>query len=177
MRKTIAPIALAIAGLVCTTAFADPPPPPVPTAPNPSAAPQRGMRGNHQGGMMADLRQLDLTSDQRRSIVQALRAHRQETQDQTQSLQQKRNAYDAAVPGSPGYQPAVDALAQAESDAARTRVTQEADLRAKIYAVLTPDQRTQLAQMQAQHKAQMQQSHARQGAAGQSAAQSDGSSQ
>ncbi|MDE2224857.1 MAG: Spy/CpxP family protein refolding chaperone [Xanthomonadaceae bacterium] len=115
-------------------------------------------RGHHDmamGGHMYD--QLNLSDAQRAQIKQLTRQNFARAKPQMQALRQARQAFESAAPGTAAYQTAASNLAEAEADAARTRTTNRANLRTQIYQVLTPAQRTQLASLRAQHKAQMQQ--------------------
>jgi len=114
-----------------------------------------GHHGMAMGGHMYD--QLNLNDTQRTQIKQLTRQTFAQAKPQMQALRQARQAFEAATPGTAGYQTAASNLAEAEADAARTRTTNRANLRAQIYQVLTPAQRTQLAGLQAERKAQRQQ--------------------
>jgi Spy/CpxP family protein refolding chaperone len=65
-------------------------------------------------------------------------------------LRQQRSAFEAMTPNQVGYQAAAASLAQAEGQATQARVQQKANLRAQIYAVLTPAQQAQAATLKAQ---------------------------
>mgnify|MGYP001548712287 CR=1 FL=1 len=114
-----------------------------------------GHHGMAMGGHMYD--QLNLSDAQRTQIKQLTQQDFAQAKPQMQALRQAREAFEAAAPGTAGYQTAASNLAEAEADAARTRTTNRANLRAQVYQVLTPAQRTQLASLRAEHKAQMQQ--------------------
>jgi Spy/CpxP family protein refolding chaperone len=111
--------------------------------------------GMAMGGHMYD--QLNLSDAQRTQIKQLTQQDFAQAKPQMQALRQARQAFESASPGTAAYQTASSNLAEAEADAARTRTTNQANLRAQIYQLLTPTQRTQLASIRAQHKAQMQQ--------------------
>ncbi|MBS0431951.1 MAG: periplasmic heavy metal sensor [Proteobacteria bacterium] len=113
----------------------------------------------HGHGMMAmhELGKLDLSDAQRTSIQQFTRQAFQQMKSQMQSLHQQRDAFESLAPTASGYQSAANSLADAEAAATRTRVLQEASLRAQVYNLLTPAQRNQLASDRAQHEARMQQ--------------------
>ena len=159
MRNCFVHSALAIALAACMPLAFAAAPPPASTAPATSAAPQwshhhgPSMRGHRMG--MWD--QLDLSDTQRASIRQLRQQGFQQARPQMQALRQQRMAFERATPGSADYQTAANALAQAESNAAHARVLSEADLRSKIYNVLTPAQRTKLASLREQRQAKMQQ--------------------
>lgn len=114
-----------------------------------------GHHGMAMGGHMYD--QLNLSDAQRTQIKQLTQQDFAQAKPQMQALRQARQAFESAAPGTAGYQTAASNLAEAEADAARTRTTNRANLRAQVYQVLTPAQRTQLASLRAEHKAQMQQ--------------------
>lgn len=114
-----------------------------------------GHHGMAMGGHMYD--QLNLSDAQHTQIKQLTRQTLAQAKPQMQALRQARQAFESATPGTAGYQTAASNLAEAEADAARTRTTTRANLRAQIYQVLTPAQRTQLASLRAQHKAQLRQ--------------------
>lgn len=122
-----------------------------------------GMHHGHmrRGGMhmldMHMLHKLDLSDAQQTSIRQMMHDSFEQARPEMQALRQKRDALDAAMPGSSAYQSATDELASAEANAARQRVVRDAELRTRIYGVLTAQQRTQLASMRTERKARMQQ--------------------
>jgi Spy/CpxP family protein refolding chaperone len=84
----------------------------------------------------------------------------QQARPEIQSLRQKRLAFDNATPGTSQFQSAANDLAQAESTAAHDQVLRQADLRTKIYNLLTAEQRTKLASLIQQRQQQMQQRRA-----------------
>ena len=123
-----------------------------------------GHHGMAMGGQMYD--QLNLSDAQRTQIRQLTQQSFAQAKSQMQALRQARQAFESATPGTADYQSAAGNLAEAEADAARTRTANHANLRAQIYQLLTPSQRTQLASLRAEHKAKMQQwreSHTRGG--------------
>jgi Spy/CpxP family protein refolding chaperone len=112
------------------------------------------MRDHRMGMGMLD--QLNLTDAQHTSIRELRQQSFTAARPAMQTLRQQRMAFERATPGSADYQTAANTLAQAEADAAHAQVLREADLRSKIYNVLTPAQRTQLASLKEQRKARMQ---------------------
>jgi Spy/CpxP family protein refolding chaperone len=114
-----------------------------------------GHHGMAMSGHMYE--QLNLSDAQRSQIQQLVKQNFAQAKPQMQALRQARQAFEAAAPGTADYQTAASNLAEAEADAARTRTTNRANLRAQIYELLTPAQRTQLASLQAERKAQRQQ--------------------
>ena len=133
-----------------------------PAAPTSSGSAQQGKwHGMHRRhGHHGDMRMLDklnLSDTQRTSIHQMMQESFGQARPEMQALRQKRDALEAATPGSSAYQSAANELADAEADAARQRVIRRAALHAKVYGVLTSEQRTQLASLRAERKAKMQQ--------------------
>ena len=118
-----------------------------------------GMRHHGSWGDMAMLKQLNLSDAQSTQIKQLWQTSSNTGRADMQALGQKRMAYENATPGTAGYQSAASALAQAESSATQQRVMREADLRSKIYTVLTPAQRTKLASLRSERQQKMQQRH------------------
>lgn len=123
-----------------------------------AAVPGPGWHGHHgmaMGGRM--YARLNLTDSQRASIKQYRQQNFTQMKTQMHALRQARQAYRSATPGTAAYETAASNLAEAAADAARARATSQANLRAQIYRVLTPAQQTQLASMQAERVARMQQ--------------------
>jgi protein CpxP len=113
--------------------------------------------GHHGGGQMMALQKLDLSDAQRASIKQIMSNSREQNKPSRQALRQQRSAFEAMSPTSAGYQAAAASLAKAEGQATQERVMQMADLRARIYTVLTPAQQTQLVALKAQEQTRRQQ--------------------
>lgn len=141
-------------------------------APGPGGPGGWGHHGGHHG--MMDFHKLNLTDAQKASIKQIMKSSFEQGKGQRQALRQQREAFEAMKPTDAGYQSAAAALAQAEGAAATARVQQMANVRARVYNVLTPAQQSQLAAQKAQEQArrqQWQQFKAQQKAAGTSSGQ------
>lgn len=151
LRSTVLAAALACSSF----AFAAAPPSAASTGEATSHSHMHRLHHGRHGMSMLD--QLNLTDSQRTSVHQLMRQSFQEARPAVQTLRQKRMAFENATPGSAEFQTAANALAQAESSAAHARVLHQAELRTKIYNLLTPAQRTQLASLRAQHEAKMKQ--------------------
>ncbi len=163
MRKSLISSSLLAAALACSPfAFA------ATTAPATSASTGAAAKSGHHwhhhrmhhrmhrhGHGMYAFKKLDLTEAQRSSIHQWMRQDFKQARAGRQALRQKREALGKATPGSAEYQNAANALATAAADAARARVLQRADRNARIYNLLTPAQRTKLADLRAQRRARM----------------------
>ncbi len=111
----------------------------------------------HHGMAMHELDKLNLTDAQRDQIKQIAKQNFEQLKPQMDALRQQRQTFESTDPTASGYQTAANNLAQAEADAARARVLQRAAVRAQIYNILTPAQRTQLASLRAQQEARRQQ--------------------
>ncbi|MDO1528591.1 Spy/CpxP family protein refolding chaperone [Fulvimonas sp. R45] len=121
-------------------------------APGPHAGWHHG-HGHH--GMFA-LRKLDLSDAQKASIKQIMQNSFASTKAQRQALREQRRAFESLTPDQAGYQAAADRLAQAEADATRARVEQQASVRAQVYGVLTSAQKMKLASLKAEREQRMQ---------------------
>lgn len=148
-----AALALAfVASLATPLARADTPPPPPATSDMPAT---QAARHGHRDMLL--FQQLDLSAEQSASLRSLMKQRHQQARPGMEAIRQKRAALDAATPGTPAYQAAAQDLAQAEASAAHDRALAEADFRAKLRTLLTPDQRSKLKVLRAQHKAQLRQ--------------------
>lgn len=123
------------------------------------AAPGGGHGHGHgrQGhGQMMMLHKLNLTDAQKASIKQIVSSNRSQNKPAREALRQQRQAFEAMTPGQAGYQAAAASLAQASGQATQARVQQMANVKAQIYALLTPAQQAQAATLPAQAQARRQ---------------------
>lgn len=121
---------------------------------------EQGRSGHgHQRGHGRDMAfsKLDLTDAQRASIKQIRSSNRAQHKGQRIALRQQREAFRSMTPDQVGYQAAAARLAQAEGNATQARVQQRANVRAQIYAVLTPAQKAKLATMRSERQARREQ--------------------
>ena len=101
--------------------------------------------GRHHGGpFLKALKALDLSEAQQASIRTAIKAQWQSARSGHQALRQLQHAVETRTPDSAGYASQVNQLAEAQANAARDRVQQQAALKAEVYAMLTPAQKTAL---------------------------------
>ena len=128
-------------------------------APQAASAPATS-QAQHQRQPNDLFSQLGLTDGQRSSVRQLMQQNFQQARPEMQSLRQKRVAFDNATPGTSQFQSAANDLAQAESTAAHAQVLRQADLRTKVYNLLTSEQRTKLASLIQQRQQEMQQRRA-----------------
>lgn len=119
------------------------------------SAPSASSAGPQAPQRRSILEELDLTPAQQASIRETMQQNFQQLRPQMQTLGQKRQAFENATPGSSGYQSAVNDLAQAEADFAKAQTLREGEVRSKVYALLTPTQRTKLKNLIAEQKAQV----------------------
>lgn len=153
MRKHIA-LGLVLSSAMAFSTFALAAP--GPAGHGPAGMQHHGWRGHGHGhGFGMGFHGLDLTDAQRTSIRQIMKDSFARNQPQRQALRQQRDAFQSMTPDQVGYQAAAARLAQTEADATRVRVQQQADVRAKIYAVLTPQQKAKMATMRADRQARM----------------------
>lgn len=129
-----------------------------------AAAPQQAASGTsanapraHQQRQPSLFDQLGLTDSQRSNVRKLMQENFQQARPEMQTLGQKRAAFDNATPGTSQFQSAANDLAQAESSAAHDQVLRQADLRTKVYNLLTSEQRTKLASLVKQRQQEMQQ--------------------
>jgi Spy/CpxP family protein refolding chaperone len=125
---------------------------------SPDAGSHRGGHGQmHRHGHDLALGKLDLTDAQRASIKQIVRTSFAQNKTQWRALREQRQAFESTTPDQVGYQAAAARMAQAEGDATRVRVQQKANVRAQIYAVLTPTQKAKMATLRAEKQARKEQ--------------------
>lgn len=150
MRKTILRGTLLAAAIGCAP-LALAATPQQPATASSSAMHKRAML-SHGMGMVAGL---ELTDTQRARIRELVQQNIREGRADIQPMRPTRRAFYGATPGSTDFKAATDKLASAAAEQARKRVQREADLRTKIYGVLTPAQRTKFAALRKQHEQQM----------------------
>lgn len=120
----------------------------------PDAGQSHGWHGHgHHGDRSMGFEKLNLTDTQKASVKQIMHDGFSQNKTQREALRQQRDAFHSMTPDQVGYQAAATRMAQAEGDAMQQRVLQRATIEAKIYAVLTPTQKAQLATMKTQREA------------------------
>ena len=109
--------------------------------------PDRPGPGPHRGGpFMHELRDLDLSDAQREQIRGFFKTQREQDKTDRKAQFELRRSFELATPGTAQFQSLTGQLADAEATEARSRVQQMASLRTQVYGVLTPAQRTELAE-------------------------------
>jgi len=96
------------------------------------------------------MHQLNLTDAQKLQIHKLMSDARSSMHDQFHALKAQHDAFERAIPGTAEFQNDEANLAQAAAAAAQAHVQQEADIHAKIYALLTDAQKSQLATLLSQ---------------------------
>jgi len=104
---------------------------------------------HHHGGLWREYSHLGLTDDQKASMKAIFTAAKPQMQTLHQQAQANHLKLLQTKPDDPNYQTVVAEVAQSEATLASQRSTEQAQLRAQLYAVLTPAQKTQLATQQA----------------------------
>ena len=122
-----------------------------------AGTPGHDWHGHHGHSQMMMLSKLNLSDAQKASIKQIVSTSRAQNKAPREALRQQRSAFESMTPNQIGYQAAAAKLAQAEGQATQLRVQQMANLRARIYAVLTPAQQAQAATFKAREQARRQQ--------------------
>lgn len=132
MRRTIMTAALISGFALSTTAVADP----GPRGPGPGRSP-----------FMHELKELDLSADQKSQIKALFETQREQHRalPESDGLHELRRSFDRATPGSPEYNSLAAQLADREATQAREQVQQMAEMRTQVYGLLTVAQRKQLA--------------------------------
>jgi Spy/CpxP family protein refolding chaperone len=109
-----------------------------------------GHRGHPMPPFMHELHQIDLTDAQKQTIRGYFESKRETLHSQMDAVHQARQAFDAALPGSSQFITAQAQLEQVEVAATQARIRNEAELKTKIYSVLTDEQKTKLQTLIAQ---------------------------
>jgi periplasmic protein CpxP/Spy len=106
--------------------------------------------GHHGGGILHGLRGLDLTDTQKEEIRSILEASREDNADTRQALHEARKALHEAVRVTPFDEAGVRIAAAALADLEADQAVERARTFNAVYDVLTPEQRTELAELRAE---------------------------
>jgi protein CpxP len=121
-----------------------------PTATPPAGAPGTGHPGFHHDRLFS---KLNLTAEQQASIKAIMTAAKPQMKAMHEQMHANHLKLSQTKPDDPNYGNVVAEVAQTNATLASQRTTQGAEIKAQIYAVLTPAQKTQLATLQAQREA------------------------
>ncbi len=141
-------------------AAADPPPPPPPPGEHgPWHGPEHGpgmMPGLGEAMMIEHLSEkLGLTPAQRDAVHKAVDEARPGFESLHKQMRKDVEKLARTRPDDPGYQALVASASQSASQTAGQIVLQASQLRSRVFGVLTPEQRDQVAKLQAEHQARM----------------------
>jgi Spy/CpxP family protein refolding chaperone len=115
-----------------------------------------GMAGLPHPGMLQRMTtELNLTADQQQKLKGVFESARPEMEQVRDQARKNAETLRSAQPGSANYDAVVSEVARNAGDLASRSVTNGAQLRAQVWAILTPEQRTQLEARQAQRRAAM----------------------
>lgn len=102
-------------------------------------------KGHHHGKHEKMLeRHLDLSEEQKASIQQIRDEYRAQMKNQKDGHGPRHGGFMELDPEDPNYQEQVQALARERADAVEQKILLNAEKHAKIYAVLTEEQREEL---------------------------------
>jgi len=123
------------------------------TTPPPGGHPGWGHHpGGHGWGPAHLYRKLGLTADQQASVQAIMQAARPGFESLHQQMRANDAKLRATTPDDPNYASIASEVGQTRGALTTQLAAQEADLNAKLYAVLTPAQKTQLAALEAAHR-------------------------
>jgi Spy/CpxP family protein refolding chaperone len=112
-------------------------------------------RGEHGRGPMMMFGRLGLSDAQRESMKSIMTANRTALENMHQQSQANSLKLRQAKPDDPHYASIVASVSQANGSLLTQQITLEANTRAKIYGVLTPAQKKQLADSEAKMQEHM----------------------
>ncbi len=118
------------------------------SAPGTAAAAPAGH--HHWGGPGHLYSKLGLTAEQQASIKAVWTAAKPQMQSLHEQMKANHQKLQQTKPDDPNYSNVVAEVAQSEATLASQRTSQMAEIRAQMYAVLTPAQKAQLATLEAQ---------------------------
>jgi Spy/CpxP family protein refolding chaperone len=99
------------------------------------------------GGFGPVLRQLDLTDAQEKSVRDILTQARPDMQKMHEQMHSLIETFQRTLPDDPKYSSVVAQTTRDSQQLAASVVKQVSDLRTKIYAVLTPEQKSRLPEL------------------------------
>ena len=130
-------------------------PPPMGMMMDGGAGPMMGMANPRMLDRMAG--QLGLSEDQKQKIKGVFESARPEMEQVRMLARQNADKLRAATPGDAKYDAVVAEVARSAGELATRAVTNGAAVRAEVWAVLTPEQRTRLETLQSERRERMKQ--------------------
>ncbi len=122
----------------------------------PAATPGMGHRGWGPGRLYS---KLNLSAEQKESIKAIMTAAKPQMQSLHSQMKANHLKMMQTTPDDPNYATVVAEVAQTNATLASQRTTQMSEIKAKIYALLTQPQKTQLAALEAQWAANPHEGH------------------
>jgi protein CpxP len=116
----------------------------------PPAGPEGWGGGPHGWGPGRLYSKLGLSTEQQASIKAIMTAAKPAMKSEHEQMRANHMKLEQTLPTDPNYASVVAEVAQSDATLASQRTTQMSEIRAQIYAVLTPAQQTQLATLKAQ---------------------------
>lgn len=107
-------------------------------------------RDGHRGHKDRALEQLNLSDEQKTSIAELKATQREAYKAQRQTDQTQEGV--SATPDQADYEEQVQAYAQKKAAAMEARIIQKFKMKAEIYALLTPEQQSQLVEIRQEMK-------------------------
>lgn len=106
------------------------------------------------GGFGPALKQLNLTTEQQKSVDSILTAARPEMQKMRTDMHSMVETFQNTLPDDPKYAAVVTQATKESQQIAAALVKQVSDVRTKIYALLTPEQKARLPELMKQMSAE-----------------------
>jgi len=94
---------------------------------------------------------LQLTDEQHQQLKQIHRSERNERMSLHDAMQDNHEALEKLNPSARSYEEKLVKLAREEARLVKRKVIQEGKVRARVYAILTPEQREKAAEMKKHH--------------------------
>jgi Spy/CpxP family protein refolding chaperone len=117
------------------------------------------MPGHHGWGPGRLYAKLNLTAEQQAAIKAIYTAARPQMQSLHATMKANHLKLTQTTPDDPNYATVVAEVAQSNAALASQRTTQDSEIKAQIYALLTPAQKTQLTTLEAEWAANPHQGH------------------
>ncbi len=137
---------ISMASAADDTAVAPPPP-------GPGSGPDFGPHGWHHRGPWHMLRKLGLSAAQQASIKAIMTAAHPQMQSLHEQIRANSQKLHQTQPSDPNYSTITAQVSQTHGSLSAQMMTQQAEVRAQVFKVLTPAQQTQLAALEAQMQA------------------------
>jgi periplasmic protein CpxP/Spy len=111
---------------------------------------------HHRGGPWHLLGKLNLSADQKQQVKDIMTAARPQMQSLHEQMHANMLKLQQTKPTDPNYSSVASQVSQTHGALAAQALTQHAEMRAQIFKILTPEQQTELATLEAQMGARKQ---------------------